>query len=320
MVSIKTTIKTTLMFLFNTRNVSGDFTWCFIRSSKPWHLRASFSKWLTCACRCFATWLFRPREYNRLQVHSYFLSWVVSPKGLPFTRPVVSTSFEFSFLIPSRILMWMVLLEMSDCIRCDPCWWHTLGSLDKCQGRITITLRTPLIIREWIDTNMRTICIYWTIRQAVFVDTLQMLTHRRSSSSFPWTVSADRLISRHTGSCRVHRYRHTLLPSPWSHWQTSEFEQLYVMHWQFLDQERLTRSTVPVWNQSWLIFGHNKPFPYLPFPRLRCLLYCSFHDRNEINEVKFRVSVSRKLWNENEVKCLDDPFPTVEVKWDEVKC
>ena len=54
--------------------------------------------------------------------------------------------------------------------------------------------RTPLIIREWIDTNMSTICIYWTIRQVVFVDTLQMLTHRSSSSPFTGTVSADRLL------------------------------------------------------------------------------------------------------------------------------
>ena len=44
----------------------------------------------------------------------------------------------------------------------------------------------------------------------------------------------------------------------------------------------------------------------------------SFHDRNEITEMKFRVSVSRKLWNEVEMKCLDYSFPSVEVKWNEV--
>jgi hypothetical protein len=225
-----------------------------------------------------------PRTIKKI----YWILSKVSPCMLTYQ------SFRPSDLFPH---LRDLLIEMSDCSRCSPCWWRTLGVPDNFQGRNTITLRTPLIIREWIDTNMRKICIYWTISQVVFVDTLQMLTHRSSSSSFTGTVSVDRLLLQtHRILPSASIQTHTLLPSPWPLWQSSEFEQLHVVHWQFLDQERLTRSVASVWRQSCLFFVHNKPFPSLPFPRLRCLLLLKKMKRHTFTNY-FINFISRPKWN-----------------------
>ena len=145
---------------------------------------------------------------------------------------------------------------------------------------------------------MSTIRSYWTIRQVVFVDTLEMLSHRSSPrllllGLWVWTVSLGSCVwfmsstSCSSSSC---------VNSSSSSLSSSQFEQLHVVHWQFLDQERLTRSPGPIWRQSCLFFCHNKPFPSLPFPRLQCLLLLKKMKRHNFTNY-FINFISRPKWN-----------------------
>ena len=55
---------------------------------------------------------------------------------------------------------------------------------------------TALVIRERIDTNMRVIRLYFTIRHVVLGETLQMLPHISSSCSCSGTRSAEHLLRK----------------------------------------------------------------------------------------------------------------------------
>jgi hypothetical protein len=48
---------------------------------------------------------------------------------------------------------------------------------------------------------------------------------------------------------------HKLLPSPSAHCQAWELEELNVVQWQLLEQQKLTGSSLPVWPQLRLFVG-----------------------------------------------------------------
>ena len=54
-----------------------------------------------------------------------------------------------------------------------------------------------------------------------------------------------------------------LLPSPSAQYQSWELEQLNVVQLQFLEQQNLTGSSLPVWSQSRVFVGLNTHFPLL---------------------------------------------------------
>jgi hypothetical protein len=105
-----------------------------------------------------------------------------------------------------------------------------------------------------------------------------------------------------------------LLERPSVHHQSWELELLNVVQWQFLEQQKLTASALPVWPQSRVFVGLNTHFP---------LLSCSpVLPKNE--ETRFTNSFIRThqilISPANEMKWNELYGLQLQMKWNEMKC
>ncbi len=140
-----------------------------------------------------------------------------------------------------------------------------LGGTEKFQGCVTVTLITLLAIRETINTNMCVFGLHSTIRHVVLGDSSHILPNILSPWSLVGTVSVDRLLRQWHMVDVVHVLTQKLLLSPSAQYQPWEREQLNVVQCHFLEQQKLTGSSLTVWSQSHLFVGLITHFPLPAF-------------------------------------------------------